>query len=112
MSPLNEEWQDIADKTSLLLKDYISKFDHISEITLTWVRPDMPNAPPAEARIVTVEEQSEPVSSRSSGFSVKIVGIGIMESKAKSDVKTGFHTPDATKGRNSKKRVQPEESAE
>jgi hypothetical protein len=80
---LNDEWQDIVAKTSDLLSDYISKFDHISEITLTWVRPDMRNAPHAEARILTVEEQSEPASSRNSGFSVKIVGIGILESKAK-----------------------------
>jgi hypothetical protein len=90
---LSEEWQDIVDKTSDLLSDYISKFDHISEITLTWVRPEMQSAPLAEARILTVEEQSEPVTSRNSGFSVKIVGIGILESSRKSNEQMGFAVP-------------------
>lgn len=95
---LSDEWQDIADKTSDLLNDYISKFDHISEITLTWVRPEPQNALHAEARIITVEEQSEPASSRNSGFSVKIVGIGILESKAKSNGQMGFAVPQSRRG--------------
>ena len=91
-SPLKDEWQSIVDKTFDLLNDYTSKFDHISEITLTWVRPEPQNAPLAEARIITVEEQSEPASSRNSGFSVKIAGIGTMAANQKSD-KMGFHAP-------------------
>jgi hypothetical protein len=94
---LSEEWQDIVDRTFDLLSDYTSKFDHISEITLTWVRQPMENAPLAEARIITVEEQSEPVSSRNSGFSVKIVGIGTMESNQKYE-QMGFAIPKGRKG--------------
>jgi hypothetical protein len=90
---LSEEWQDIAAKTLDLLSDYISKYDHISEVILTWVRPDQETAPPAEAIILTVEEQSELVSSRNSGWSVKIVGIGTMDNKVKSDEQMGFAVP-------------------
>lgn len=90
---LSEEWDVIAAKTSALLGDYISKFDHISEITLTWVKPEPQNAPHAEANILTVEEVCEPVSSRNSGFSVKIVGIGITEGKQNSNGQMGFAVP-------------------
>lgn len=95
---LKDEWQDIAAKTSDLLSGYISKFAHISEITLTWARPAQTNAPHVEDRILTVEEVSEPATTRNSGFSVKIVGIGSLESKPDCDSgQMGFALPKAGK---------------
>src|SRR4051812_39997084 len=94
---LKKEWQDIVNKTSDLLNGYTSRYDHISEVTLTWVRPEPNSAPPAEAIILTVEEQSELVSSRNSGWSVKIVGIGTTGSKAKSNEQMGFAVPKSRK---------------
>jgi hypothetical protein len=86
----NDEWDDIVSKMSSCLKSYTSRFDHISEITLTWVAPEPQNAPHAEANIITVEEQCALDASRSSGYSVKIVGIGSQESRLKSDGQMGF----------------------
>ena len=90
----NDEWQNIAAKMSALLKSYTSKFDHISEITLIWERPEPTNAPAAEASTLTVEERVGLGRSKSSGYSVKIVGIGSTVREVKSDdVKMGFAVP-------------------
>src|ERR1044072_6650520 len=93
IQPLKSEWQDSADKTSNLQSDYISSFDHISEIILTWATPSPANARNAEACITTVEELHEHASSKNSGWSVKIVGTGSSASRQKSNERTGFHTP-------------------
>jgi hypothetical protein len=105
-SKLSDEWNDIVSKMSLLLKSYTSKFDHISEITLTWVRPGPVNAPPVEADTLTVEELVEHGPTRSSGYSVKIVGIGSTEQEVKSDGQMGFAVPKARR-RNSELEQRP-----
>ena len=92
---LETEWQDIVSRMSVSLKSYISKFEHISEITLTWVRPERQSAPLAEESTLIVEEQQELDASRNSACSVRVVGIGSSESRPKSnDKRAGFHTPD------------------
>jgi hypothetical protein len=102
MKTLNDEWLSIVAKMSALLKSYTSKFDHISEITLTWVRPEPLNAPPAGANTVTVEEHVEHGPTRSSGYSVRIVGIGSTASEVKSnEQQMGFAVPKTKRKRGS-----------
>jgi hypothetical protein len=80
-------------KMSECLRSYISKFDHISEVTLIWERPDTQNALHAGAKRLTVEEHVEHAHIKSSGYSVRIVGIGSTEREQKSDEQMGFAVP-------------------
>lgn len=93
----SDEWNDIASKMSEFLRSCISRYDHISEITLTWARPEPENAPHAEGDILILEERLEHAASRNSGYSVRVVGIGTTESRQRYE-QMGFEVPSSSGG--------------